>query len=581
MSPAHIPRPDEGPLVRVEDLVVSFPDPSGGHITAVDGISFTVTAGSCLALVGESGSGKSVTARALMGLTGGTVAARRLEVAGRDARQLTQRGWRELRRSLAMVPQDALMALDPLRPVGREIADAGRALSRRERPAAVLAALESVGMSDPARAARSRSPELSGGMRQRALLAQALIGDPALVIADEATTALDTRLTALVLEHLAEMKRSGRAVLLISHDLAQVAHVADTIAVMREGVIVESGPAEHIFQSPTHEYTRMLLAAIPDRVPRFQPLLARAEGTTGGFAHARTPEDSNAPASPSSSAPSGSHDLTVQEPRDLQDLADKHEPEVALRACGLIKRYGDLTAVDGVSLEVRAGRTLGIVGESGCGKTTTARLILGLIAPDEGTVELRGERFNPRAERERRRLRHELGAVYQNPLGSFDSRYRVGEVLANALTRGRSRSWRGQEDRVAELLEAVHLDGGMLERYPAELSGGQRQRLAIARALAPRPAVLVLDEPVSALDVSIQARMLDLLDEIQLATGASYLFISHDLGVVEHMSDEVAVIRSGTIVEQGPPGKVFTSPTHPYTQALLEARMRQVPAVLT
>lgn len=575
MSTAHSPRPAEQPLVRVEDLRVSFPDPAGGHITAVDGISFTLTAGSCLALVGESGSGKSVTARALMGLTGGTVAARRLEVAGRDARQLPQRGWRELRRSLAMVPQDALMALDPLRPVGREIADAGRALSRRERPAAVLAALESVGMGDPARAARSRSPELSGGMRQRALLAQALIGDPALVIADEVTTALDTRLTALVLEHLAEMKRSGRAVLLISHDLAQVAHVADTIAVMREGVIVESGPAEQIFRSPSHDYTRMLLAAIPDRVPRFRPLLARAEGA--GPADARTPAASDTPAGSSAPAPSGGHGLKVREPREALELADEREPEVALRTRDLVKRFGDLTAVDGVSLEVRAGRTLGIVGESGCGKTTTARLILGLIAPDEGTVELRGERFNPRAERERRRLRHELGAVYQNPLGSFDGRYRVGEVLANALTRGRSRSWRGQEDRVAELLEAVHLDGGMLERYPAELSGGQRQRLAIARALAPRPAVLVLDEPVSALDVSIQARMLDLLDEIQLATGASYLFISHDLGVVEHMSDEVAVIRGGTVVEQGSPGEVFTSPAHPYTRALLEARMRQAP----
>ncbi|MDO5724084.1 MAG: ABC transporter ATP-binding protein [Flaviflexus sp.] len=548
------------PLVRVENLRVSFPNGSGGELVAVNGISFSLRPGTCLALVGESGSGKSVTARSLMGLTGGRVSADRLEVAGEDALMLSQRGWRELRRRhLAMVPQDALMALDPLRPVGREIADAARGRPRRERHAAVLDILESVGMTNPGRAARSRSPELSGGMRQRALIAQALVGDPALVIADEATTALDTRLTALVLEHLAEMKRAGRAVLLISHDLAQVAYVADFIAVMRSGRIVEAGPTSEVLSSPGDDYTAMLLSAIPDHVPRFTPLKVSSR--------AQPPHPRPAEATQSGIELSGIQQSGIQ--------LSEPSGEIALRATGLSKTFGDLTAVDGVSLAVPAGATLGIVGESGCGKTTTARLILGLTAPDEGEVELRGERFIPRRESERRRLRHQLGAVYQNPLGSFDARYRVGEILADALTGGRSRSLRGHSERIEELLLSVHLSPDILRRYPAELSGGQRQRLAIARALAPRPAVLVLDEPVSALDVSIQARVLDLLDEIQLATATSYLFISHDLGVVEHMSDEVAVMHGGTIVERGTPAHIFSRPEHPYSRALVEARMQQ------
>lgn len=552
-------RGDE-PTTIVENLRISFGS-SANELVAVDGVSFSIQPGTCLALVGESGSGKSVTARALMGLSGGRVSADRLVVAGTDTASLGQRGWRRLRsRHLAMVPQDALMALDPLRPVGREIGDALAGTPRRERAARVEGMLEAVGLPDPSRAARSRSPELSGGMRQRALLAQALISDPALVIADEATTALDTRLTALVLEQLRSMTEAGRAVLLISHDLAQVAHVADTIAVMRKGRIVETGDAKDVLTHPRHHDTRMLLAAIPDRIPRFQRLLS-PPGESPSGAGGGTPNG----------APSGGRGSGGKE-----RSRDAARPEIALRVTDLCKHFGPVRAVDGVSFEVAAGRTLGIVGESGCGKTTTARLILGLIGPDAGEVELRGRCFAPVREAERRKLRSDLGAVYQNPLGSFDSRFRVGEILANALTAGASRSWRPRAQRIRELLDQVHLDSAILSRYPLELSGGQRQRLAIARALAPGPSVLVLDEPVSALDVSVQARVLDLLDEIQLATSTSYVFISHDLGVVEHMSDEVAVMHEGKIVEIGPPEKVLHQPEHPYTSALLRARMRQM-----
>lgn len=528
--------PGAAPLIEIEQLAVRF-----GAQRAVDGVSFTLHAGQCLALVGESGSGKSVTARSLLGLSGGTVTADRLRVLGQDGLRLGENGWRTVRGAqIGMVLQDALSALDPLRPVGREISDALRGTRRAERRARMLQMLQAVGMDDPARRAAQRSGELSGGMRQRALIAQALIGDPQVVIADEATTALDAGLTALVLRQLHELKAQGRAVLMISHDLAQVAQVADRIAVMRGGKIVESGPAEELLGAPRHEYTQTLLRAVPSGVPRFTPLAAS------------TPRPAPQPA-PAATAQTESR------------------PEPALQVSGLSKAFGGQLAVDDVSFTLPRGATLGIVGESGSGKTTTARMVLGLQRPDAGTVRLLGRGFVPAREAERRPLRRAMGAIYQNPLGSFDPRYTVGALLADALTSGRSRRLSPVRDQVHALLRQVQLDEQLAARYPTQLSGGQRQRLAIARALAPRPAVLVLDEPVSALDVSIQATVLDLLDELQVQTGTSYLFISHDLSVIEHMSDQVAVMYQGRFVENGPTAEVFANPQHPYTQRLLSA----------
>lgn len=527
----------EQTLITLKDLSVSF-----DGAPAVKNISLTVSAGQVLALVGESGSGKSVTARSLLGLSGGQVSASELTICGRDARNLTDSDWQKIRgNTISMILQDALMALDPLRPVGREIGDGLKehsSLSKAQRVQRVHEVLASVNMPDPELRAKQRSTELSGGMRQRALIAQALAGNPQVVIADEATTALDSQLTALVLAQLRALKEQGRGVLMISHDLAQVAHLADEIAVMRHGEIVESGPTAQVLNHPKHEYTRQLLQAVPSGVPRFAPL-----SITGA----------PRPSVPERQTPTG---------------------PLALSATNLSKSFGKHVAVEQVSFDLPQGKTLGLVGESGSGKTTTARMVLGLQKPDSGTVNLLGERFAPLHEPQRKQLRVHMGAIYQNPLGSFDPRYSVGQLLTDALSRGKSKRAAEYRVRVAELLEQVELSPGLLERNPRELSGGQRQRLAIARALAPKPSVLVLDEPVSALDVSIQATILDLLDQIQLETGTSYLFISHDLSVIEHMSDHVAVMHQGRIIEQGATASIFGSPQEQYTKKLLAAMPR-------
>ena len=530
------------PAVDIKNLSVTFAGPKGSVIEAVKNVSFTLTPGKALGIVGESGSGKSVTARALLGLSGGTVTADSLQILGTDARNLPEPQWRAMRGSqVAMILQDALNSLDPLRPIHREIADA-LPLSRKHRKQAAIEALDNVEMPNPTVRAEQRSPQLSGGMRQRALIAQAMIGNPAVVVADEATTALDTRLTRLVLDQLAELTNQGIALAIISHDLAQIAQVADDVIVMRHGEIVESGPTEQILHHPQHDYTKQLLAAIPSGVPRFTPL-------------ARSLNDDGEPAVRVQSAPSH---------RRLS-------AELAVEVNGLSKTFADHAAVDDVSLTIPKGTTLGLVGESGSGKTTTARMILGLTAPDAGTVNILGQRFVPAKESDRRALRNKLGAIYQDPLASFDPRYSVSQILVNALSNGVT-SRNGQyQPRVLELLDMVELDSTVLTRNPRELSGGQRQRLAIARALAPQPDVLILDEPVSALDVSVQATVLDLLDRLQLETGTSYLFITHDLAVVEHMADTIAVMTNGQLVETGTAAQIINAPQHPYTKELMAA----------
>ncbi|GAA2038866.1 ABC transporter ATP-binding protein [Yaniella flava] len=529
------------PAVEITNLSVSFPGPKKTAIEAVKNVSLTLTAGRVLGIVGESGSGKSVTARSLLGLTGGRVTADTLNILGADARHLTDKQWREIRGSqVAMILQDALNSLDPLRPIHREIADS-LPLNKNQRRHAAIEALEQVDMPDPTLRADQRSPQLSGGMRQRALIAQAMISNPAVVIADEATTALDTRLTRLVLDQLADLAAQGIALAMISHDLAQIAQVADDIIVMRHGEIVESGPTDAMLSNPTHAYTQQLLAAIPSGVPRFAPL-TRSTDDVASF-----------------------HNLSTAE--DTRNLTG----ELAVEVTGLSKNFGDHAAVNDVSLNVPKGTTLGLVGESGSGKTTTARMILGLTPPDAGRVSIFGKHFAPARESDRADLREKIGAIYQDPLASFDPRYTVSQVLTNALSRGQTSRSRQYRHRVTELLDMVELDSTVLTRHPMELSGGQRQRLAIARALAPAPEVLILDEPVSALDVSVQATVLDLLDRLQLDTGTSYLFITHDLAVVEHMSDHIAVMHQGQLVETGSADQIINRPAHPYSQELLAA----------
>ena len=537
MTTHHTP-----PAVELHNLSVTFPGPNNTRIEAVKNVSLTLTPGKALGIVGESGSGKSVTARALLGLTGGTVTAETLNILGTDARNLSAKQWRTIRGSqVAMIMQDALNSLDPLRPIHREIADT-LPLSRAQRKQAAIDALADVDMPDPAVRAEQRSPELSGGMRQRALIAQAMIGKPAVVVADEATTALDTRLTRLVLDELAELTQQGIALAIISHDLAQIAQVADEVIVMRHGKIVESGPTDQILHTPRHDYTKQLLAAIPSGVPRFIPLTRTLDPESTSAAPPARPE------------------------------VDREVSEtLAVEVSGLSKSFDDHAAVVDVSLAIPKGTTLGLVGESGSGKTTTARMILGLTPPDTGTVKIFGHQFAPAKEAERRKLRDQLGAIYQDPLASFDPRYSVSQILVNALSGGTTSRSRQYRTRAKELLDMVELSSEVLSRNPRELSGGQRQRLAIARALAPEPSVLILDEPVSALDVSVQATVLDLLDQIQLETGTSYLFITHDLAVVEHMSDMIAVMTQGRLVETGTADQIIHRPTHPYTQELIAA----------
>jgi len=499
-------------VLRVENLTVRI-----GGTTVVDGISFSVAPGECLAIVGESGSGKTMTANALLGLSPGVVTADELTVAGVDTRRFRDRDWRRLRGSDAgLVSQDALVALDPLRRVGREVAEPievhNSGLSRAEVGRRVISALTAASMPEPEARALQYPHELSGGLRQRALIASALSAGPRVLIADEPTTALDATVQAQILDLLGELKAQGLGVLLISHDLAVVARLAERVAVMRNGSIVESGPTSEVLANPRHEYTRALLDAVP--VPKTTP-------TTGGT--------------------------------------------VVLEAAGLRRAYGARVAVDGVSLEVRRGQTLGIVGESGSGKSTLARLLLGLERPDAGAVTLGGEPWSALVERDRRPLRGRIQLVDQDAFGAFNPRWTVGRILGEAIALGE----RGSRARVLELLHQVGLGEEHVRRRPQQLSGGQRQRVAIARALARRPQILVCDEPVSALDLSIQAQVLALLASLQRELGLAMVFISHDLGVIAQVSDDILVMRDGRVVEAGPAASVLGAPQHPFTRELL------------
>ncbi|GAA3286756.1 ABC transporter ATP-binding protein [Dactylosporangium vinaceum] len=518
-------------LVEVENLRVTFPGP----VHAVRGISFTVERGECVAIVGESGSGKSVTARTLVGLAGATaiVEAGTLRLDGRDTIGFGDREWRRLRGRVAgLVLQDALVSLDPLNTVGQEIGEVLRVHAigtAGERTGRVTALLDAVGVPDPAERAEQYPHQLSGGLRQRALIASAIAADPPLLIADEPTTALDVTVQAQLLRLLAERKAAGSTLLLVSHDLAVVSSIADRVLVMHDGVIVEQGPTAAVLADPQHEYTKLLLAAVPT---------AASKGLR----------------------------LSSAERVALPQRAVAAD-DVVLRAEGLQHHYGARHVVDDVGFTLARGETLGIVGESGSGKTTVARIALGLVEPAAGAVHLGGTRWSGVPERRRRPLRRRIQVIAQDPLSSFDPRYTVEKLVAEPLDlRGAAR-----RDRVVELLERVGLGPAHLRRHPRELSGGQRQRVAIARAVGPRPDVIVCDEPVSALDVSIQAQVLDLLADLQAADGTALLFISHDLGVVHHLADRVLVMHDGRVVEQGPVEEVFTRPTDDYTKALLAA----------
>ncbi|MFE1321126.1 dipeptide ABC transporter ATP-binding protein [Kitasatospora phosalacinea] len=589
-------------LLTVRGLDVSF-----GSLHAVRSVSFTLDRGECLAVVGESGSGKSVTARALVGLAGGSarVAARALDFDGRDLTAQSEAQWRALRgRGIGLVLQDALASLDPLRTVRAEVAEplrTHRTVPRAQTADRVLELLRDVGVPEPARRAAQYPHQLSGGLRQRALIASAVAAEPELLIADEPTTALDVSVQAQILDLLDRLRARGTALLLISHDLAVVGRLADRVAVMYRGRIVETGPTARVLEHPAHPYTRALLDAVPGVRPRGSrlsaprpaalPLLAEAPDGCP-YLHRCTAADELClalPAEPDEHGVLCRHPLAdAPGPRPARPAGaperadapgggpDAPAGEPVLEAQEIAKSFrapdgSAHRAVDGVSFRLRAGETLGLVGESGSGKTTAARIVLGLLAPDSGRVTFAGQPWSGLPERRRRPLRSRIQAVQQDPLGSFDPRYQVGRVVGEAVALAGVRGRGPRRDRTVELLEQVGLSASLLERRPSELSGGQRQRVAVARALASSPDVLVCDEPVSALDVSVQAQILDLLADLRRELGLALLFISHDLAVVRHVSDRVAVMRHGRVVETGPVEQVFARPAHDYTRELLAA----------
>ncbi|MFG1480058.1 ABC transporter ATP-binding protein [Xanthobacter sp. V4C-4] len=552
---AHIPRPAAPPavpLVEVRALRVGFG--RADRPPAVKSVSFDLHAGRCLAIVGESGSGKSVTARALIGLAGrgARVEAERLRIQGRDVIGQSERAWRALRgRTIGYVLQDALVSLDPLKTVGSEVTEGlfvHGAVRRGERAARAAELLRRVGVPDPELKARQLPHELSGGQRQRALIAAALALDPDILVADEPTTALDATIQAQVLALLDDIRARGKTLVLISHDLAVVARMADEVLIMRHGEVVEHGPAAKVFAAPAHPYTRALIDAVPS-------------------AHSR-----GARLAPAAAPRFHAASSTLARPDRSAAAVVARAPLLA--ADGLVKSFrrpdgSSAAVVHDVSFSIARGEALGIVGESGSGKSTVARLVLALETPDAGAVRLDGQPWSALAEAERRPRRRDVSVVYQDPLSHFDPRWTVERIIADALPRGEDRSARAA--RVGELLDLVGLPDGFRARRPLDLSGGQRQRAAIARAIAPGARLIVCDEPVSALDVSIQAQVLDLLADLKAELGVSYLFISHDLGVVHHLCDRVLVLKAGRVVEQGPSDDVFLRPVHPYTRELVAA----------
>ncbi|MFB7331933.1 dipeptide ABC transporter ATP-binding protein [Streptomyces adustus] len=569
-SPAESPAGSPvGSLVEVDGLTVGF-----GPLRAVDGLSFRLRRGAALALVGESGSGKSTVAAALLGLHRGTGAAvgGSVRVAGTDVQQASDDELRRLRGGkAAMVFQDPLSSLDPYYAIGDQIAEVHRVHARASRRAArarAVEVLERVGIADAARRSRSRPHEFSGGMRQRALIAMALACAPDLLIADEPTTALDVTVQAQILDLLHSLREeTGMGLLLVTHDVGVAAESVDDVLVMRHGRAVEHGPVADVLGTPSQAYTRELLAA----VPRVEAGRVVAHAADRGRASNRPdhPSDRGREGVPSDHAPNGGREGVPSDHASDggREGAFGASGEVVLEAAGLRREFGRgkraVTAVDDVSLTLRRGETLGIVGESGSGKTTLGRMLVGLLAPTAGEIRYAG--------RPHTGVDPAVQMVFQDPVSSLNPRRSVGESVADPLRARGEKDEQYVQGRVRELLERVGLEGAHYNRYPHEFSGGQRQRVGIARALAADPRVIVCDEPVSALDVTTQAQVVALLGELQRELGLALVFVAHDLAVVRQVSDRVAVMRRGRIVEAGPADEVYGSPRDPYTRQLLAA----------
>ncbi|NBR88889.1 MAG: ABC transporter ATP-binding protein [Rhodobacteraceae bacterium] len=550
------------PIVRIENLRVEFQTKSG-KVVGVEDVSFSINPGETVAIVGESGSGKSVSSLSLMRLVefgGGDIAGGKLSFSRKTGETLeltdadsslmqTIRG-----NEIGMIFQEPMTALNPVFTVGRQLTEGlrvHRGLTAKEAEARALELLRQVRIPEPERRLKQYPHELSGGMRQRVVIAMALACEPRLLIADEPTTALDVTIQAEILALMDRLKReTGTAVMFITHDMAVVAQMADRVVVMYRGRKVEEGPVAEIFENPQHDYTKALLAAVPK---------------LGEMTGKKYPEPMKLLGKPQAEIkpiPGGEGELLK-----VENLVTRFP----VRGGFFRKLVANVHAVEDVSFTLNKGRTLSLVGESGCGKSSAGRSILRLVEPTSGKVSLEGKDILALDSRGLREARLDMQMIFQDPFASLNPQMKLLDQVAEPMWNYGTHKGKDLQDRVAMLFDRVELPRSFLNRYPHELSGGQRQRVAIARALALNPKLIIADESVSALDVSVQAQVLNLMMELQSELGLSFLFISHDMAVVERVSHDVAVMYLGRIVEIGPRQAVFENPQHAYTKALMKA----------
>ncbi len=571
---------DKQPILAIENLRTWF-HTDDGIVKAVDGISVEAFPGETLGIVGESGSGKSVTSLTIMRLLpelSARVQADRISFLGRDLLSIASRDMTAVRgKDMAMIFQEPMSSLNPVFRVGDQVSEAILAhepVSKDEARKRTIALFDEVGIPDPAERVNMYPHEMSGGQKQRVMIAMALACNPKLLIADEPTTALDVTIQAQILDLLRKLRDDrGMAVLFITHDLGVIAEIADRVAVMFRGRVVEYGPVVDIFEKPQHPYTKGLLNCRPRLDTRYRTL-----PTVSDFLETWT-EDGELQMKERPMGEARLRQLEAEGRDKLTEVAG--EPLLDVRDLqvwfpikkGVLRRTtGHVKAVDGISFKVWPGQTLGLVGESGCGKTTTGRAILRLVEPTGGQVFFQGRDLSTLDDKAMRAVRRDLQIIFQDPYSSLNPRMTVEQTVTEPMAvHGIGSSAADRRDRAVALLEEVGLPGDHLKRYPHEFSGGQRQRICIARTLSLEPRFVICDESVSALDVSVQAQVLNLLRELQAKRGLTYIFISHDLSVVKFMSDVMCVMKAGKIVEAGPSDAIYLDPKEAYTQELIAA----------
>ena len=616
------------PLLQIEELRTEIRLRSA-TVHALDGVSLTVEAGECLGIVGESGSGKTMTALSIMQLLppGGHIIGGKILLDGQEISSLDDDGMRHIRgNEVGMIFQDPMTSLNPTMTVGDQIAETvllHRGADTKTARARAVEVLGLVGMPRPAERVSNYPHQLSGGMRQRVMIAMALACEPKLLIADEPTTALDVTIQKQILELIDDLRRRlGLAVILVTHDLGVIAGRADRVVVMYAGKVMETTTTARLFANPRHPYTEALFGALPEKaadqterlysIPGMPPDLTSPPTGCRFAARCRYVQDRCRQADPPLEGDSWEHVFRCYFPvgraekdadaarLDVTEVAHERRAPADVMADGdgtllqadnLVKNFtvtsgavlqrkiGEVSAVAGVSFSIRAGKTFGMVGESGCGKTTIGRLIAGLEKATDGSILLDGEDLTKLSKRERRRRSPKIQLMFQDSYASMDPRMRVATILREPLAIQRIGSRQEQRNKIAAILDEVGLPRAAVERYPHEFSGGQRQRLGLARALILNPKLVVADEPVSALDVSIQAQILNLMLDLQRDLGLTYLFISHDLSVVRYLSETIGVMYLGKMVEVGPADDVYSRPVHPYTKGLIDTVPVADPAV--